>query len=573
MNINISFSQYKKKVYELLSLNELYPDSDLSFIIAEITQILKLKGISACSLLIDEEVIEHLNERYFDYENLISELYSELFKKLYFKGIVSHKLREDILPNLYCNDEERDPTKREILFDAIIALKYEYDCLECEKDKTRFFNIFPQRVNEIRNFYSNIKIQPSDEKNHRFDQFDKDCFDELLGNLDDISQEIKEKKIQNQKEIIRKNQIKKNLELVKGIPLKNRTFFYNKEKLIYGEDMQIEYKNYSFPFKDKHREEFTKQICGFLNSKGGRIFVGITDNKVVNGILLNYHEKDKNTNEIVNLTYDFYPKCRTHVDVNFIPIKNKDNKYIKNLYVIKIIVSQGETNQLYSCISRGYISYLRLKGQCILLTTEEIKREILKRDKNPELRINPNEFKDPEPDNPELMNINESLEKQFKFMNLKDNKNYEDNNFNNYENDEDDYEFEQFLEEEENEDEEEKENEEIRGLRGVGISKVRGYRGNRGGNTGANRGVRDGKRYMNKYPVKVYVRSLTGINPSIEELNAIFSSIKCKKKFMNKGKNSFGFINFNSKDEAVFFINNFNYEVSPIYQFKLIPKF
>ena len=48
--------------------------------------------------------------------------------------------------------------------------------------------------------------------------------------------------------------------------------------------MQIEYKNYSFPFNVKHKEQFKKQICAFLNSKGGRIFIGITDDKVVNVI-------------------------------------------------------------------------------------------------------------------------------------------------------------------------------------------------------------------------------------------------------------------------------------------------
>ena len=211
-----------------------------------------------------------------------------------------------------------------------------------------------------------------------------------------------------------------NEDLLKGIPLQKRTFFYHKEKLIYGEDVQIEYKNFSFPFNDKHKEEFKKQICAFLNSKGGRIFIGITDDKIVNGISLNYHEKDKNTNDIVNLTYDFYPKCRTYVDVCFIPIKSKDNKYIKNLYVIKIIVSQGETNQLYSYTSKGFMSYLRLKGQCIFLTAEEIKKELSKREKDPEKQINPNEFKDPEPDNPELVIANKDFEPQSKSLNLKD---------------------------------------------------------------------------------------------------------------------------------------------------------
>lgn len=572
MNINIRYSQYKQKIYDLINLIDNYPDSNLSLHLEEITKILKLKGISACCLIIEEELIEHLNERYFEYEELMSDLYFEIFKALFFKGELSKKIRDEFIPSSYYCDNEREPTKREKLYEQILALKYDYDNLENDKEKNNFFNIFLQRFNDIKNFYTNMKIKGIDEKNQKFklDQFDIDCFDELIGYLDNILLEMKEKKIQNQKEIMKKNQIKQNLNSVRGIPLKKRTFFYDKEKLIYGEDMQIEYKNYSFPFNDRHKEEFKRQICGFLNSKGGRLFIGITDNKVVNGILLNYHEKDKNTNEIVNLTYDFYPKCRTQVDVNFIPIKNNNNKYIKNLYVIKIIVSQGETNQLYSTISKGYISYLRLKGQCVLLTTEEIKKELLKRDKYPEHQINPNEFKDPEPDNPDLIQNTEFLEHQMRSMNIKDIKEYIPKN-NYFEKDDDeDYELNQSFDEEESEEMEEIENEEIGGFRGIGVGRGRGFRGSRGGQRGINR---NGKIYIKKFTVKVNFYSLSGINPSIKELNEIFSSIKCKKKFLNKGKNVFGFLNFNTKEEAMFFINSFNYDMFPFYQIKLIPKF
>ena len=382
---------------------------------------------------------------------------------------------------------------------------------------------------------------------------------------------------------ISKRQIQNKDYFLKGIPLQKRTFFYLKEKLIYGEDMQIEYKNYSFPFNDKHKEQFKKQICAFLNSKGGRIFIGITDDKVVNGILLNYHEKDKNTNEIVNLTYDFYPKCRTYIDVSFVPIKNKDNKYIKNLYVIKIIVSQGETNQLYSITSKGFMSYLRLKGQCIFLTAEEIKKELAKREKDPEKQMNPNEFKDPEPDNPELVLDNKSLEQQYKSMNINDKNvcSFENNkqqlnlNYNNkYEDNNEDYEFNELMNEDENEEDEKWEDGGNNGIRERGNSGLnnRGLRVNRRGKRGAYNGR---KRYINfkRFPVKINIFALTGINPSIQEMYNIFGFIKCRKKFINKGKKVFGFLNFNTKEEANTFINNFDYNICPNYEFRLIPKF
>ena len=53
---------------------------------------------------------------------------------------------------------------------------------------------------------------------------------------------------------------------------------------------------------------------------------------------------------------------------------------MSDLYVIKIIVMPGEPYNLYSINNKGgYISALRLPGQCINLTGEEILTELMKR--------------------------------------------------------------------------------------------------------------------------------------------------------------------------------------------------
>ena len=58
----------------------------------------------------------------------------------------------------------------------------------------------------------------------------------------------------------------------------------------------------------------------------------------------------------------------------------KTNKPMHNLYVLKIIVMPGEPYNLYSIHNKGgYISSLRLPGQCINLTAEEIYSELMKR--------------------------------------------------------------------------------------------------------------------------------------------------------------------------------------------------
>ena len=598
MNAGITYAQYKKKIKKLKNalINGSCDSNTLQSKISEITQILKQHGISVVDDLLDNNILENLNGLY-DKIKGIKDLYMKLFFCFYFKGKITKKLREKFCPYFFSEEKEREPTKKEILYDKIKNLQYfEYnEYKENIKYRETFIKTFEQKYNEIKNFYNKMLKE-------KVNKFDKDFFEDFIDKLNDIKEEIfgdkKQKTNNKNSQIIDNNDLNVNLNLVKGIPLKQRTFFYNKEKLIYGEDMQIEYKDYSFPFDERHKEEFKKQICGFLNSKGGRIFIGISDDKRVNGILLNYHERDKNTNDIVNLTYDFYPKCRTYVDVVYIPIKNKDNNYLNNLYVIKVIVSQGETNQLYSYTTKGFNSYLRLNGQCINLTAEEIRNELLKREKNPENKINNKEFKDPEPENPELIQATNSLEKQFKSMTLniskKTNTNFKHHNSqvynrninninikNNLYNDSDDEEDEDILDMEEEEEEEEEEKEEIDGI----SSRRRGSRGGRGNRGGARVGKsRSGKREENKnkeddkknirYKVKIQVNLKAGIIPTISEIKSTLNGAQnIRKKFVKKGKKIYGFMKFHSPQQALLYIQNFNSNINPLYEIKLIPKF
>ena len=169
---------------------------------------------------------------------------------------------------------------------------------------------------------------------------------------------------------------------LKKIPLKDRTFFYRDEELSEGENEYIEFKNYSYPFNQEKINEIKRQYCGFLNSQGWRIYLGINDLRIVKGIQLDYKTRDTIRNELINYTYDFYPKCRIDkINVYFIKIKSMQNKkFINNIYVIQIIVFPGEPYNLYSLTNKGgYISALRLAGQCINLTAEEIHSEIMKR--------------------------------------------------------------------------------------------------------------------------------------------------------------------------------------------------
>ena len=79
--------------------------------------------------------------------------------------------------------------------------------------------------------------------------------------------------------------------------------------------------------------ELKRQFCAFLNSNGGRIYIGINDNKMINGVSINnkisYYES-----KIIKLVYDFRPKIepKDYFKIYAIPIKsNKDGTIINTV--------------------------------------------------------------------------------------------------------------------------------------------------------------------------------------------------------------------------------------------------
>jgi hypothetical protein len=217
-----------------------------------------------------------------------------------------------------------------------------------------------------------------------------------------------------------------------------RTSFFNNEFISFEEDETIEYKCYNLPLKinykngvssgdDQHTQKLVdnlkKQICGLLNNKGGRVYIGINDDRKVEGVFLNPKQRDETRNTLINFTSDFYPKCRTDkIKISMIPVKNAVGEYINNKYVVKILVKKGDTGKLYSVSSKFYKSYMRLPGQCVELSSIEIEKEIIDRNlKKEEISISLDDFIDPEPEINLSVNLNQHLELEQKLISEKNN--------------------------------------------------------------------------------------------------------------------------------------------------------
>lgn len=98
------------------------------------------------------------------------------------------------------------------------------------------------------------------------------------------------------------------------------TYFEEGEKVPL-EGISIEFKEYYLPIKDsKHKWILLKTMVGFLNSKGGVIYVGIEDNQGrVIGQKLARKEKDdfllfiKSLGDRIIPAVDFYNKEEVHM--------------------------------------------------------------------------------------------------------------------------------------------------------------------------------------------------------------------------------------------------------------------
>ena len=231
-------------------------------------------------------------------------------------------------------------------------------------------------------------------------------FNELLIEIDEYFKKI------NLLKTIEVSEDKKTEEII-NIPLDKRTFFYLDEKIKERKNELIEFRNYSLPLTNKEEgEEIKRQICGFLNSRGGRLYLGINSQNIVKGIILNSKARDISRNSLINLTYDFYPNCRIDkILIYFIPVKNpKTNDFIPKRYIVKIRVYPGDPDILYSMTSTGYHSIIRRNDINYELNSAEICQEIIARDEIKKIKNKDNNYikelnlKDPEPE----ININDN---------------------------------------------------------------------------------------------------------------------------------------------------------------------
>ena len=399
--------------------NKININPDLKDFMDEIPFIIKDLGIPfAHNFIHDSDIYFNLLGLYFDKKEKNDEKFVKKIEMIFeacmdvFQLIMSNdelnKIREYLLDLQIIKEKDKiidSQTNTEKLYeDCNILLSDLKTLIEIGKDK--------EKIEELEKKYKNLAkdIKIFSKKSN---PAEIEFFNELIQEADDYFKNINLSKPNDNN--IKINEDKKNEdkiykdEIVEKItykPLDQRTSFYLDEKIKEKRNEVIEFKNYHFPLTFGNKEEIKQLICGFLNSKGGRLYLGINGQNLVKGVVLNSKARDTSRNELVNLTYDFYPNCRTNkIWVDFIPVKDaKTQKFISKKYIIKVRVYPGDPEFLYSMTSKGYRSYMRRGDQCLVLNSIEIYNEIKTRDDFKQIKNQDNVFiqemsiRDPEPE-------------------------------------------------------------------------------------------------------------------------------------------------------------------------------
>lgn len=407
-----SFLKNNKNNEESLLIEEL---------ITKLPEIISILGIPFAYHFLNQDnvLIKFLSLYYQQYEEKVSKifktclnifsfsLYYDYINSLKFELIeigIIQKIEEYSNKNCNMNPEQ-------VIFENISSMLNKLKQLKdigIDKDNiSKFENDYNDIIKEINNLHTKMKISLA--QIEFYEELIKPFGDYLKSmHKNNIKEEEKNTELKLSTNDENKNIIKEK-DPILDIPLEKRTFFYKDEKIKESRNQVIEFKQFSFPLNQDNRDEIKRHFCSFLNAEGGRLYIGINEKNIVEGIVLDNKRRDIIRNKLINLTFDFYPKCRVDkIFVYFIPIKELKTKiFLPKKYIIKIRIYPGSPEVLYSMTNKGgYYSTIRRNGECIDLDSIEIYNEIIRRDEYRNILNNNDnsyilketEIKDPEPE-------------------------------------------------------------------------------------------------------------------------------------------------------------------------------
>jgi len=144
-------------------------------------------------------------------------------------------------------------------------------------------------------------------------------------------------------------------------PIQQRNFFILGEVIKGIESDTIEYKDYKYPFDEERELTLLRTMCGFLNNRGGFIFIGLHDTGKVTGVTFSFDVNDRRRYQPLQLQNLYCDNLRLRIlsiadtirppirglgilDVQFLDVKRYED--LSDLVgtkscVVRIAVSEG----------------------------------------------------------------------------------------------------------------------------------------------------------------------------------------------------------------------------------------
>ena len=488
---------------------------------------------------------------------------NQYFKELIDLGLIEQKDLKEEEKRLSLSEEEEIFLEIEWLLPAW----KQYRELGIENDTKNFLD------KHLENCENNLNLLKSDKD---ISKATIEFYEEKYEEIKDFQENRNPKNIKEnynkqggKKGIMTPSQIKQDILELRKKPLEDRAYFYKDEKISGAEDEKTEFKNYYFPLGKGKREELVRQICSFINSSGGKLYIGIDDERSIKGVPtdgdINFYN-----NLIFNMVEDFSPKIEPKEFLKFyaIPVKdNNDGIIIDKLFVFKIIIKRGDPSILYSSSSKKLNSTIRLQGQCANLTAEEICKEIIERNKKKFTRNNINNDDDfdknqptPTPIQQQIVNNEEKkknnsqkkneVKKEFNIIKEKNIKNKNEINDN------------VIINENENDnDNNEEKNDEENDVVGLNKNKNNEFEDYRNSNTN-NKKKKNKKKNIKKNKNNTFKVEVTNIDKNVDEkmLNELFKDFNCDNTNFYRQQNGMfnGYLDFQNEEDADNCIRTFN---------------
>jgi len=151
-----------------------------------------------------------------------------------------------------------------------------------------------------------------------------------------------------------------------GLTKHDSSYMIQKSKIDVDETREYEFKLYTTSKRFENiRKDIEKYACAFLNdAKGGTIFFGIHDSKVVYGVHVPDKSRDELRHDVIDsIFHSFIPNVDTnHYELDFVPLLNDQGYRIRDMFVIKLTVHADSGSRAPAYSTRDKIFWIRRDG-------------------------------------------------------------------------------------------------------------------------------------------------------------------------------------------------------------------